>query len=89
MNAANIATSLGALGLVIGLLLIGQRLVKYLPLTKRFVNPAAASTRLEITQALTLDPRRRLLLVRCDGRHLLILTGGTQDVSLGWLEPPA
>ena len=89
MNSANIATSLGALGLVIVLLLIGQRLVKYFPIAKRFVDPAATNTRLEITQALTLDPRRRLLLVRCDGRHLLILTGGTQEVSLGWLEPPA
>jgi flagellar protein FliO/FliZ len=32
-----------------------------------------------------LDGRRRLVLVSCDGRTLLLLTGGPQDVVLGWL----
>jgi flagellar protein FliO/FliZ len=41
--------------------------------------------RLALEEALALDPRRRLLLVRCDGRGLLLLTGGTQDAVLGWL----
>lgn len=89
MNAANIATSLAALGLVIGLVLLGQRLAKYFRLTPRLSSPTTATTRLEIAQTLTLDPRRKLLLVRCDNRHVLILTGGSQDISLGWLEPPA
>ena len=89
MNPANIATSLAALGLVIGLVLLGQRLARYLRLPQRLASPATASTRLELTQILTLDPSHKLLLVRCDNRHVLILTGGSQDLNLGWLEPPA
>jgi flagellar protein FliO/FliZ len=45
--------------------------------------------RLQVVEALALDPRRRLLLVRCDGREALLLVGGAQDVMLGWQEPPA
>jgi flagellar protein FliO/FliZ len=54
-----------------------------------------AGRRLAVEEAVALDTRRRLVLVRCDGRALLLLTGGTQDLVLGWLpssagaEPPA
>jgi flagellar protein FliO/FliZ len=41
--------------------------------------------RLAVQEVLPLDPKRRLVLVRCDGRELLLLTGGTGEVSLGWL----
>jgi flagellar protein FliO/FliZ len=44
--------------------------------------------RLALQEVLPLDPKRRLLLVRCDGRDLLLLTGGAGDVSLGWLPAP-
>jgi flagellar protein FliO/FliZ len=46
-----------------------------------------AGRRLAVEEALALDGRRRLVLVSCDGRALLLLTGGTQDVVLGWLPP--
>ena len=29
------------------------------------------------------------VLLRCDGREALLLTGGAQDVMLGWLPAPA
>ena len=47
--------------------------------------------RLGIAEVLALDTRRRLVLVRCDGREVLLLTGGSQDAVLGWLpeRPPA
>lgn len=41
--------------------------------------------RMAVQESLALDPKRRLVLVRCDGRDLLLLTGGAGDVSLGWL----
>lgn len=44
-----------------------------------------AGRRLAVEEALALDGRRRLVLVSCDGRALLLLTGGTQDIVLGWL----
>jgi len=47
--------------------------------------PALGSGRLRLVQTLALDPRRRVVLLDCDGRELLLLTGGPNDVSLGWL----
>jgi len=47
-----------------------------------------AGGRVALVQVLALDPRRRLNLVRCDARHVLILTGGGQDVVVGWLDAP-
>ena len=44
--------------------------------------------RLAVQEVLALDPKRRLVLVRCDGRDLLLLTGGAGEVSLGWLPAP-
>jgi len=44
--------------------------------------------RLAVQEVLAIDGRRRLLLLRCDGRELLLLTGGNQDALLGWLPGP-
>lgn len=44
--------------------------------------------RLAVQEVLALDSRRRLLLLRCDGREMLLLTGGGQDSLLGWLPGP-
>ncbi len=41
--------------------------------------------RLAVQEVLAIDARRRLLLVRCDGRDVLLLTGDTQDAVVGWL----
>jgi flagellar protein FliO/FliZ len=41
--------------------------------------------RLAVEEAVALDARRRLVLARCDGRRLLLVTGGGQDVVVGWL----
>jgi hypothetical protein len=41
---------------------------------------------LALEQVLALDPRRRLCLVRCGTRRVLLLVGGTQDCVVGWLD---
>lgn len=51
----------------------------------RAAGVARGGARLGVEEAVALDGRRRLVLVRCDGRHLLLLTGGAQDQVLGWL----
>ncbi len=47
--------------------------------------------RLGVRAACAVDPRRRLVLVHCDGREALILTGPAGDQFLGWVagEPRA
>lgn len=45
----------------------------------------SGNRRLQLNETIALDARRRVHLVRCDGRCLLIATGGAQDLMLGWL----
>ena len=81
--------TLAALAGVIALVFLARRLVLLLP--ARLLPPGIAVPRdaaLALEQVLALDARRRLVLVRCGGRRLLLLTGGAQDLVLGWLEPP-
>ena len=73
-----------ALAGVVGLILLAARLARRAGLSLR---PVGAPTRLALREALALDARRRLHLVRCEGRDLLLLTGGPQDLLLGWLPP--
>ena len=43
--------------------------------------------RLAVIEAAAIDPRRRLVLARCDGREVLLLLGGPTDTVVGWLPP--
>lgn len=77
--------AIGALGVLLVPLWLSTRALR---------RGAAASgrsgRRLAIGEVMALDARRRIVLVRCDGRELLLLTGGGQDAVLGWLpERPA
>ena len=49
-----------------------------------FLTAAAA-----LAAVLALDGRRRLHRVACNGREVLLLTGGGTDVVVGWLPPEA
>jgi flagellar protein FliO/FliZ len=83
MNSTMLA--LFALMAVIALVLLAQRAARWGGLAV-----PRAGGRLAVVEAVTLDGRRRLSLVRCDQRHLLVLTGGAPDLVVGWLEaaPP-
>ncbi|MBR0683095.1 hypothetical protein GXW74_21575 [Roseomonas eburnea] len=73
-------TAAAALIGVLALILLAARLARGAGLT-----PRAGGGRLRVEDSLPLDARRRLVLVRCDGRNLLLLTGGAQDLVVGWL----
>jgi flagellar protein FliO/FliZ len=80
----SIVTAAGALLIVLALVALGARLVRggvwnTLPRTGKL---------LTIQETLALDTRRRLHLVQCGQRQVLLLTGGTQDVVVGWLPGP-
>lgn len=51
---------------------------------RRGATPIAPG-RLGIRAVCALDPRRRLMLIACDGREALLLTGPAGDQFLGWL----
>jgi len=71
-----------SLAAVLGLVLLAGRIVRRTGLASRL----NAGGRISVVQAIALDQRRRLHLVRCDGRKVLLLTGGGQDVVVGWLD---
>lgn len=82
MTLETTAYALAALCAVIGLILLAQRAARWGGLAPRV---PGAGGRLVLVEAIALDPRRRLTLVRCDGREVLLLTGGPQDVVVGWM----
>jgi flagellar protein FliO/FliZ len=49
--------------------------------------PRAGRT-LILRETIALDPRRRLHLVQCADRQVILLTGGGQDVVVGWVPDP-
>lgn len=74
-------TALLSLAVVLGLVLLAARIARRLGLAAGTARPlAGAAKRLTLLESLPLDARRRLLLVRCDGQDVLLLTGGPQDV---------
>ena len=76
---STVLTAAAALAAVLGLILLAARFVRASPVPRR------VGGRLTSREVLALDAARRLHLVRCDGRDVLLLTGGPQDLVVGWL----
>lgn len=73
----------GALAAVLLLIWLAARALRATPLAAR--PGARPGRRLSLQETLALDARRRLIVVRCDSRDLLLLTGGVEDLVIGWL----
>jgi len=80
---SSFAPSLAALAAVLALIWLARWLA---PSLLRLRDEPIAARGLALEQSLALDARRRLHLVRCTGRQVLLLTGGAQDVVVGWLD---
>ena len=81
-----------ALVTVIGLVLLAGRLARHWGLGGGWTGPGhgragtgSQGRMLTAAESIALDPRRRLHLIRCGDRQVLLLTGGTQDLVVGWL----
>ncbi len=79
-----VAMAGAALAAVLGMVVLAGRGARVL----RLARPAAGG-RLVLGEALALDRTRRLQLVSCDGRELLLLIGGSSEQVVGWLPPAA
>ena len=82
LSLANWLTAGIALLFVLGLILLLARLLRATGLA-----PQTSGQRLKLQEVLALDARRRVVILRCDGRDVLLVTGGPQDLCLGWLPP--
>lgn len=85
MNAtlSSSATAIAALLVVLGLIWVGAYALR----ATRSAAPGTAGHKLTIHATLALDPKRRIYLIACENRRVLLLTGGGNDVVLGWLPP--
>ena len=82
MSVHDILTTMTALAAVIVMILLARFGTRFIGLVPR---RGAAGGALSLLATLPLDQRRRLTLVGCGGRQVLLLTGGSSDVVLGWL----
>jgi flagellar protein FliO/FliZ len=83
-GASATLSAVAALAVVLALIWMGARAARLIG-----VAPRPTGTRiLALRDALSLDARRRLLVIRCGARDLVLLVGGPQDLLLGWLDPP-
>ena len=73
--AATAAALAGVLALIWGLQMLARTRLR----------PRGGGRRLQLTETIALDARRRLHLITCDGRSLLIQTGGTENGAISWL----
>ena len=82
MKLHDILTVGAALAAVIAMILLVRFGTRLTGLTQH--GPPRQSA-LVLEASLALDARRRLTLVRCQGGRILLLTGGSSDMLLGWL----
>ncbi|MDE1148111.1 MAG: flagellar biosynthetic protein FliO [Azospirillaceae bacterium] len=80
------------LALVLGFILVTGWLVRRFGGGALLRLQGRSERRLGVVEAMALDPRRRLVLIRRDGAEHLLLLGGTQDLHLEgpiWPNRPA
>ena len=87
LTAQTLLTTAGGLALALALVLLAARLARAFGFASvggaiGGARGGGRQRRLALAETITLDGRRRLHLVRCDGRDILVLTGGGQDVML-------
>lgn len=77
-----VAIAGAALAAVLGMVVLAGRGARMLRLAQPTVG-----RRLALGEALVLDRTRRLQLVSCDGRELLLLIGSSSEQVVSWLPP--
>ena len=71
-------TALGAVLLLVWLAYRGARLAGFIP-------RPALGRQLRVVESVALDQRRRLHLVQCEQNRVLLLTGGSADLVVGYV----
>ena len=82
ITPGSVVTGIATLLAVLVLIWLAGRAARYAGVARR---PASGGS-LTVHDVLAIDARRRLHLVQCEDRRVLLLTGGPQDIVVGWLE---
>jgi flagellar protein FliO/FliZ len=84
MTAQSLVLVFGALIGVLALIGVAAKLLQISPWRPK---PPPGRT-LILRETISLDPRRRLHLVQCGQRQVVLLTGAGQDIVVGWMQDP-
>ena len=84
MTANSVLLVIGALIGVLALIGAATRLFQF-SLWRSQPRPGRT---LILRESIALDPRRRIHLVQCGQRQVVLLTGGGQDLVIGWMQDP-
>ena len=76
MNIASLGPAAGALALVLAVAFIAAWLMRKLGLAR----VAPTGSRIALVDSLQIDPRRRVVLIRCEGTQVLLALGGGSDI---------
>jgi flagellar protein FliO/FliZ len=76
-------TCLVSLVAVVTLILLSRYGLKFL---EPYLSRLRQTRNLALVESLAIDPRRRVSMIRCGEKTALILTGGGNDVFLGWMD---
>jgi flagellar protein FliO/FliZ len=80
-------TILAVVFALIGVLALIGLLARLLQFTGWRTAPRTGRS-LIVRETIALDPRRRLHLIECANRRVIVLTGGSQDLVVGWVQDP-
>ncbi len=80
-GASSFLSIAAAFAAVLALIWLASRAARF----GGFARRPASGGYLAVQDVLALDTRRQLHLVKCGDRRVLLLTGGAQDVVVGWL----
>ncbi len=80
MDEISILKYIFAFGFVIGLLYLMAYIARYFGLGNLPTRRLGDKKRLAISEILTVDAKRRLVIVKADEKEYLLLTGGTNDL---------
>jgi flagellar protein FliO/FliZ len=69
-----------ALGFVVGLIFTSAALVKKTGLDKRITGNKGTTPRLSVVETLYLDPKHRMVIVKCDEKEHLLMLGVNTDL---------
>jgi flagellar protein FliO/FliZ len=84
MTAPSLLLVVGVLIGVIALIGVAAKLFRF---SNRRAQSGVGRT-LILRESIALDPRRRIHLVQCGQRQVVLLTGGGQDLVVGWMQDP-
>jgi flagellar protein FliO/FliZ len=80
ITTASLLTAAATLVAVLALIWLAGRAARF----GGFARRPASGSHLSVQDVIALDARRRLYLIQCQDKHVLLLTGGSQDVVVGW-----